>query len=476
MTEVNNTGNDPGAKRFYIRQPGRMALRVPLNLIPKPTTPFSSTLLLGYGFAGLIILGALLLMLPFSSATGNFTSPLTAFFTATSAVCVTGLVVVDTGTFWSTFGQAVLFCLMQIGGLGFIVGATMMIFAIGGRFGLRDRLLISEAMGINQLSGVLGLVTKVAIFAVCAEAIGVVVFYFRWAATGAEGASWWTAIFHSASAFNNCGMDLFGNFQSLLQFRSDPITLLVTAALIAAGSTGYFVTADIIKNRSFHKLSLDSKIVITATGGLIILATLFFFLTEYNGASTLGNLSWPDKISVAFFQSVSGRTAGFSALNVGEMSLSAIFFSVFLMFIGGTSGSVSGGIKVNTFGTLMITAINIIRGRELISAFGRQITTQTVFRALALAIFYLITALLITLILTFIENFPLEKLMFETFSAMGTVGWSTGITPDLSSVGKILITITMYIGRLAPLSFMAYMVHRFQRVELEYPRETIKLG
>ena len=432
MTELNKLTSNSPAGRLKFRLPGIRALRVPLSILPKPTTPFSSTLLLVYSFAGLILLGTFLLIFPFSSASGSFTSPLTALFTSTSAVCVTGLVVVDTVTYWSTFGHAVIFGLFQIGGLGFIIGATLMLFAIGGRFGLRDRLLISESMGVNQLSGIFGLVGKVALFVFIAELIGTLVFYFRWTATGVAGASWWTAVFHAASAFNNCGLDLFGNFQSLAAFWNDPITLLVTALLIIIGSTGYFVIADILKNRKFNKLALDSKIVIFTSLALIIGGTLFYLIFEFGGPSTLGPLSFPQKILGAFFQSVTVRTAGFSSFDTGSLSQLAIFFTIFLMFVGGTTGSTAGGVKVNTFGTLVITVINMIRGRENISAFGRQINKQIVYRAMTLAMSYLATAGLIVILLTITENFPIDKLIFETFSALGTVGQTTGITPYLS--------------------------------------------
>ena len=476
MDEPNKLASSSPAGRLVIRLPGIRALRVPLSIIPKPTTPFSSTLLLVYGFAGLILLGTLLLIFPFSSASDTFTSPLTALFTATSAVSLTGLAVVGTGTYWSTFGHAVIFCLIQIGGLGFIIGATLMLFAIGGRFGLRDRLLISESLGINQLSGVLGLVGKVALFAFITELTGTLIFYFRWTETDAAGASWWTAIFHSASAFNNCGLDLLGNFQSLAAFQNDPITLITTALLIVSGSTGYFVIADILKTRSFNKLALDSKIVIFTSLLLIIGGTFFYFIFEFSGPSTLGPLALPHKIMGALFQSVTTRTAGFSTFDIGNLGQASIFFTIFLMFVGGATGSTAGGVKVNTIGTLVITAINLIRGRENVSAFGRQINNQIVYRAFTLAMLYLITAGVIVLLLTITEQIPIDKLIFETFSAMGTVGQTTGITPYLSNGGKVVLIFTMFIGRLAPLTFMSYLVRRHQQVELEYPHETIKLG
>jgi trk system potassium uptake protein len=476
MTDSIKTGSNTHTGRFFIRKPGNQALRLPLNLIPKPTTPFSSTLLLVYGFAGLIILGALLLIFPFSSSAGNFTSPLIAFFTATSAVCVTGLVVVDTGTYWSTFGHGVIFCLFQIGGLGFIAGATIMLFAISGRFGLRDRLLIAESLGVNQLSGILGLVTRVALFAFCAEIIGALIFYFHWSSAGITGGSWWIAIFHSASAFNNCGFDLFGNFHSLAEFRNDPVTLLITALLISVGSSGYFVIADILKQHNFRKLTLDSKIVITTSLSLIIGGMLFYFTFEFNKSGTIGDLTFMDKFVAALFQTITNRTAGFSTFDIGSLSQLSILVTLFLMFIGGATSSTAGGIKVNTFGILIVTVINMIRGSDQISAFGRQITRQTVYRAFTLAMLYLTVSGIIIAILSITDDFPIEKLIFETFSALSTVGLTMGITPELSTIGKIVIILTMFIGRLAPLTFMAYLVRHSQPVELEYPREAIKLG
>ena len=202
--------NRPEEEKIIFRMPAVQTLRVPLKiLLPRSTSPLSSSLILAYSFAALIIIGTVLLIFPISSASGQYTSPVNALFTATSAVCLTGLVVVDTGTYWSTFGQGILFALIQIGGIGFIVGATLLLFAIGGKFGLRDRLVISETLGIDQIGGVLNLVWKVALFTLVLEGIGVAAFYFRWLSLGDPSVSLWTAIFHAASSFNNCGMDLF---------------------------------------------------------------------------------------------------------------------------------------------------------------------------------------------------------------------------------------------------------------------------
>jgi len=462
--------------RMIFRGPAVKALRLPLLIIPKANTPWSSTIFLAYGFAGLIIIGAILLMLPISNNSGSFTSVITAFFTATSAVSLAGLAVVDTGTYWSAFGQYVIFALIQIGGVGFIVGATLLILAINGRFGLKDRLLISESLGVDQLSGVLSLVLRVALFALILEAAGAAIFYFRWASTGDPGGSLWNAIFLAASAFNNCGMDLFGGFKSLAAYQEDWVTLLTTAVLILFGSTGYIVIANLCRGFSLKKLSLDSKIVIFISVFLLIGGTLFYFIAEYTNPATMAQYPLPHKIMVSFFQAVVPRTAGFSVVDTGSLRQISVLFTVLLMFIGGTTGSTAGGVKVNTIGVLAIAVYNILRGRENINAFGRQITRPTVYRAMTLFMTYLGMAFLIVILLSITEAFPLEDILFESFSALGTVGLSMGITPSLSMAGKWIIIATMFIGRLGPLAIMAYIVRHQKSEDIDYPHESVRLG
>jgi trk system potassium uptake protein len=469
---------EPGklaADKFVFRVPGSTALRIPLS-IPKPDNPLSSTLILIYSFSALIIIGTIFLILPISSASGHFTSPLNALFSATSAVCVTGLVVVDTGTYFSTFGQVVLFILFQLGGFGFIVGTTLLLFAIGGRLGLKDRLFISDSTGVEQFGNIGRIVGGIAGFSLILETVGVVVFYFQWQSIGAPGVSLWTAVFHSVSSFNNCGMDIFGAFQSLAGFRGDAITLAATALLVLLGSTGYLVVIDIFRHGRFNKLSLDSKIVVTTTFSLLAVGTLIYLIAEFSNPDTLGPLSVPQKFMVAFFQSVTPRTAGFSAINLGSLSQFALFFTVFLMFIGGGSGSTAGGLKVNTFGVLVLSILNVAKGNENINAFGRQIARQTVYRAITLFLLYLTGGFLVTLALSITESFSLDKLLFESVSALGTVGLSTGITPDLSIAGRFILVLAMFIGRLGPLSFMAFLAKRHQTLNLDFPRENVRLG
>jgi trk system potassium uptake protein len=467
--------DDRATGRLVFRVPGVPALRLPI-LVPKTTNPFSTMVLLVYCFGAVILTGTIFLMLPISNRIGSFTSPIDALFTAVSAVCVTGLVVVDTGTYWSTFGQAVLLVLFQIGGFGFITVTTIVLIAIGGKFGLRERLAVSESLGLERLGGILGIVVKIAIFSLIVEGIGAVLFYIHWLIVGETNASLWTAVFHAVSAFNNCGMDIFGNYQSLIGYQNDTSLLILTAVLIYLGSIGYVVVMEYTRRRNFFKLSLDSKLVIIVSVSLIALGTLFYFISEYSNPGTLGPLSVPQKITVAFFQSVSPRTAGFAAVDVASFRQVTLFFTMLLMFIGGASGSAAGGIKVNTFGIILLTIISSLRGRSSIEAFGRQVSKTIVFRAVTLTFIFVLTVGVASALLSVTEDFPLESLLFETFSAMSTVGLSTGITPDLSVAGRLIVTVTMFIGRLGPLLLVAFLVKRHQISDIEYPSDNIRIG
>ncbi|MBN1366686.1 MAG: hypothetical protein JW967_02015 [Dehalococcoidales bacterium] len=444
--------------------------------LPKPVNPLSSIILLAYGFGGAILVGTILLMLPISSQSGNFTSPVNALFTATSAVCVTGLVVVDTGTYWSTFGQAVLLALFQIGGFGFITLATLILITIGGGFGLKERLAVSESLGLGRLSGILGIVIKIAIFSLVIEGIGAAIFYIRWLTIGEPGVSLWTAVFHAVSSFNNCGMDLFGGFNSMSAYRNDAIVLITTAALVILGSIGYIVVMEYTRKRNFFRLSLDSKMILITAFSLLVLGTLFYFIAEYGNPATLGPLSFPQKLMVAFFQSTTPRTAGFTTINIDSLKQITLFFTMFLMFIGGAAGSAAGGVKVNTFGILILSVVNTLRGKANIEAFGRQVTRQTIYRAITLVVCYLLMVSLIVIILSITERFPIEQIIFETFSAMSTVGLSTGITPDLSIAGRVIIIIAMLVGRLGPLALMTTLARHQQPIGIEYPHENIRIG
>ena len=314
-------------------------------------------------------------------------------------------------------------------------------------------------------------------FSLIVEGVGAIILLVRFLAGGTSaGTALWKAVFHAISAFNNCGMDIFGDFRSLLDYQGDPTVLLTMAVLIVLGGIGYIVVDDVLASRSFNRLSADSKIVLVTTLSLLTLGTIFILLAEFSNSATLGVFSFPQKLLVSFFQSVTPRTAGFTAIDISKMIGPSLFFTMFLMFVGGASGSTAGGVKVNTFGVLISAALSSIRGREQSTAFGREFTTRNVYRALALVILYLGLVVIVVLALSVTENFGFVNLLFDTFSALGTVGLSTGITPELSVAGRLIVTVAMFIGRLGPLTFVSVLTERQQPVKYRYPKDIIRIG
>jgi len=471
-------------ERPYTRRPGDRILRIPrarpwrvlLPVIPRPRTRGGPPLVLIYGFVALIALGTILLIMPVSSKTGQTTSFVDALFTATSAVCVTGLVVVDTADYWSRFGQVVILVLMQLGGFGFMTSATLFLLALGRRIGLRERLVIRESMGLAQLGGLVSIIIKMAIFTILVEVIGAVIFYFRFATEMPPGASAWHAIFHAISAFNNAGFDVFGGFNSISGYQRDPLMVMVTAVLIILGGISFLVIVDIIRKRRINRLSLDSKIVLYTTGALLILGTIIILVIEFADPDTLGALTTPQKWLNAFFQSVTARTAGFSTISMRNVADYALFFTMLLMFVGGASGSTAGGIKVNNFGMITATIWSAVRGKEHGGVFGREFNTQQVHRALAVVMLSLAFVSVVVFLLTVTEDFKFIDLLFETISAFGTVGLTTGIIPGLSIAGRFIITATMFMGRLGPLTLVLALVQRQQPTEYRYPEESVRVG
>lgn len=467
------------------RRPGDVIFRVArvrpwqiaLPAIPRPRAPGISMMVLPYGFVAVIVLGMILLMLPVASKSGEFTSPINALFTATSAVCVTGLAVVDTGTYWSSFGQGVILALIQIGGLGFMTSATIFLLVLGRRIGIKERYLIGQSLGLQRLGGMVRLVRRIVIFTIIVEAIGAFIFYVHFSVDNPAGIAGWRAVFQAVSAFNNCGFDIFGNFRSLTGYQTDALVILTTAGLIILGGISFVVVADVIRVRRFGRFSLDTKIVLVTTFALLSLGLLVILFTEYSNPETLGPLSLPYKILNAFFHSVTPRTAGFATIHVGSMATYSLFFTMLLMFVGGAAGSTAGGIKVNTFGMLIATIWSSIRGKEHAGAFGREFVSQQINRALTLVMLALTLIAVVVFLLTITdEKFGFLNLLFETFSAFGTVGLSTGITPELSIAGKLIITATMFIGRLGPLILVLSLAERQQPSTYRYPQDEVRIG
>jgi len=463
--------------------------RIPLALVRVPRFQTISVAVLIWGFAATIGIGAILLMLPISRADPTPVSLGKAFpdalFTSTSATCVTGLAVQEAGTYWSSFGQAVILVLMQVGGFGFMASATLLLLAFGRSVGLREKLLIGESLGVERLGGLVSLVLGIAFFTIICEGIGAVLLYIRFSQDySSAGTAVWQSIFHAVSAFNNCGLDIIGHKNSIMDYQKDPLVVLTMAALIMLGGLSFLVVWDVFRKRSFRKLSLDSKMVIAVTVVLLIVGTVVLLAMEYNNPDTLGPMSLPQKVLNAFFQSVTPRTAGFNVMFIGRMTAYSLFFTIMLMFVGGASGSTAGGIKVNTFGVLLATVWSSLRGKEHAEAFGRELRPQQIHRALAVAMLALGLVGIVTLALTITETHnpqasePLQFIdtLFETVSAFGTVGLSTGITPTLTLAGKLIIIVTMFAGRLGPLTLAVSLVQGQRTSEYRYPQDQVRIG
>ena len=453
--------------------------RIPLALVRVPKFKSISVAVLIWGFAAIIAIGAVLLMLPISSQTHTWTSFPNALFMATSATCVTGLSVVECGTYFSPFGQAVLVVLMQVGGFGFMTSATLLLLAFGRSVGLREKLLVGESLGVERLGGLVSLLMSIALFTLICEGFGAVMLYIRFSQDFSSPATaLWQSIFHSVSAFNNCGLDIVGG-GNLVRYRDDPLVVLTIAALIILGGLSFLVVWDVVKKRSFRKLTLDSKMVVAVTATLLILGTVVLLAMEYSNPDTLGPMKPAGKVLSAFFQAVTPRTAGFNVISIPMMTAYSLFFTIMLMFIGGASGSTAGGVKVNTFGVLLSTVWSSLRGKEHAEAFGRELRPQQIHRALAVAMLALGLVGIVALVLSITENdkpFQFIDVLFETVSAFGTVGLSTGITPALTLAGKLIIIATMFAGRLGPLTLALSLVQGQRTTEYRYPQDQVRIG
>lgn len=430
------------------------------------------------GFAGLILLGALLLSLPLASRSGEPTPFLTALFTATSAVCVTGLVVVDTGTHYSLFGQLVILGLIQAGGLGIMTMTTLFALAIGRKINLRERLIIQEALNALSLEGVVRLTRNIVLMTALIEGVGAIVLSLRFACDLGLAKGIYYGIFHSVSAFCNAGFDLFGPvygpFSSLTHYVADPVVSLVFPILIILGGLGFVVLGDIARQRRFSKLSLHSKMALTLTAILVAGGTACIWLLESRAA--MRHLSPLGSVLAAFFQAVTPRTAGYNTLNIGALTQATQFLLVILMFIGASPGGTGGGVKTTTFGTLVLAAWSVVTGKADVEVFGRRLPKDAVFKSLAITLWAAALVTVVTMCLTFTEKADFLAILFETVSAFGTVGLTMGLTPRLSAIGRVLIILTMFAGRVGPLTVMLAIWQRRVAKNFRYPEEKIIVG
>lgn len=439
------------------------------------------TRLVALSFAAIILLGTLLLSLPVATQSGESIGFLTALFTATSATCVTGLVLVDTALTWSIFGQVVILVMIQLGGLGFMTVLTLISMALGRRISLSERLVIASTFNLNGVDGVVRVVRYALLGTFLMEAIGTLFFATQFVPQFGLVQGLWTSLFHAISAFCNAGFDLmgptYGAFSSLAGYVGNPVVLLTTCMLVVVGGLGFFVWEDIVRNRSIKKISLYSKMVIYTTAVLLVAGALFFFWEETATGGSMGDMPLWQQVLNAFFQSTTLRTAGFDVVGQGNLTESSQMVSVIFMLVGGSSGSTAGGLKTGTLLVLLLALRANLRGQDQVTLRGRAIPYRQVINAMTLVLVVMMLTLVGSLVLATVESTPFVAALFEVASAMGTVGLSTGITPHLSFFSQILIIVLMYLGRVGILSFsLVFMTSGRRSAKIKYPETNVMVG
>jgi len=433
--------------------------------------------LLVLGFALVILIGAVLLSFPFASQSGESIGFVNALFTAASAVAVTGLVVVDTATHWTTFGHVVILLLIQIGGLGIIIMGTLFALILGRRINFRQRMVMQEAMNKITVNGVVRLAKYILIMTVIVEGIGALILSTRFIPLYGWGKGIWMSVFHSVSAFCNAGFDLIGDFQSLTPFVNDPIITLTIAALIIIGGLGFVVIFELLEKKRIRNLSLHSKLALMMTGVLLLSGYIIVMVLEFNNPGTMGDLGLGGKFLSGFFHSVTPRTAGFNTLDMKSMMMGTIVMTMLFMFIGAGSAGTAGGVKVTTVGVIIASIVSTLKGKQDTESFKRKLPRDLVNKAVAIITIALLWIIMATFILSISEDQAFIDILFEVISAFGTVGLSLGVTTQLSIVGKIVITITMFVGRIGPLTLFMAMAQRRQVASvIQYPDEEIMIG
>ncbi|MBM7703039.1 trk system potassium uptake protein TrkH [Bacillus iocasae] len=424
-------------------------------------------------FGVCIIAGAVLLKLPFS--TTHSIKWIDAMFTATSAMTVTGLAVMDTGTEFTIFGQIVIMCLIQLGGLGIMSFAVLIFMVLGKRIGFKQRLLIQQSLNQTNIGGVIRLVKHLFIFSFLIEGVAMLFLAIRWVPEYGWGKGLYYSLFHSISSFNNAGFALWSD--GLTRYVGDPIVNVTISLLFIIGGIGFTVLVDIWQKRSYKKLSLHSKMMLIGTLVINTVAMILIFFLEYANPKTLGGLDWSEKVWAAYFQAVTTRTAGFNTIDIGSMDESTIFLMLLLMFVGAGSASTGGGIKLTTFIIIILAVLAFLRARDDLNILKRRIDVSFVFRALAIStmgVLFIFSAIFI-LNISESERIPFLELVFEVISAFGTVGLSMGVTADLSDFGRFIIIFIMFLGKLGPLT-LAFSLAKPQRSAIRYPSEDVLTG
>lgn len=445
---------------------------------PRRTRRITPPQVIMLGFLSLILLGTVLLMLPISSKSGTVTPFLNALFTATSATCVTGLVVYDTFSHWSAFGQAVILCLIQIGGMGVVTVALCVNRLRGKKIGLRQRFIMQESIGAFQMGGIVRTTNFIVKYVFLIECAGAILLAFRFCPRYGLATGLWYAVFHSISAFCNAGFDLMGRsgaYSSLTGWESDPIVNLTVMALVIVGGIGFLTWSDVKEHgRKFRAYHLQTKIVLTTTAVLLLFPALFFLLYEFR-LPQWAELSFGEKFWGALFQTVTARTAGFNTVDLACLSGPSLLLMMCLMLIGGCPGSTAGGFKTTSIAALFLSMGSTLRGKAGIQAFGRRLEDDALSRATLLIFVYFLLALSGGIVICIVDGVPMTAALFETCSAVGTVGVTLGITPGLSAPSHLILIFLMFLGRVGGLT-MIYGLAPASASRAKLPQERITIG
>lgn len=439
---------------------------------------FSALQIIALGFFLIAMAGTVLLMLPISSRDGTWTPFLTALFTSVSSSCVTGLILVDTAMHWSLFGQIVIILLIQTGGLGFMTIATFFMSFAKKNINLRNRSIMAESINTTHIAGLKNITKKIILGTALFEGIGAVILSFRFIGEFGIIKGIWYGVFHSISAFCNAGFDLFGvqgEFSSLINYTGDIVVNITIMTLITVGGIGFLVWDDIARNRfHFRKYQLHTKIVLVVSFVLTFGGAVLFFLLENN--HSLSGMTWTEKILGSLFSSVTCRTAGFNTVDFAALSKGSVLIMCFLMFVGGSSGSTAGGAKTTTIAVIFSYLFSSLRGISKPVIFGRTIDAETHRKAVTVCVFNLTLIFSAVTLICAVDNLPLEDVCFEIFSAMSTVGMTTGITRDLSVISQLAVIILMFCGRVGSISFALAILEKRAQPAVSYPTESITVG
>lgn len=450
------------------------------KLATKLKKRLSAVQVLALGFIVLIFVGGILLTFPIFSRSGNATPFIDALFTAVSAVCVTGLTTLNTALHWNAYGQLIIMVLIEIGGLGFMTMPVLLYFVLQKKITLSTRMLLREALNLDDMSGAFRLMIYVVKFAAVIQLVGAALLSIEFVPEFGWKKGLFYGLFHSISSFCNAGFDLLGD--SLTPYQTKPYVLLVIAILIISGGLGFIVWQDLLRFKKKRKFSLHTKIALITTGALLLGGFILFFITEHNASNLTTGTTFFERLANTFFMSVTPRTAGYYSIDYMQMTNAGLITTIFLMYVGGTSGSTAGGLKTTTFAVLVIQIVSIFKGRTRAEFNGRTIRDSTVFRALTLFFITLTLCVISIMILTITETIPessgIEYVAFEVFSAFGTVGLTMGLTPDLTVAGKIMIMLLMYIGRVGiyTVGFSLLTRGQKQQAKFKYPDESVMIG